>query len=63
MSLDSFKYVSNVGVRSRGWPKTPFSIATSPRCRDGRYFFPYIVPVDAHFILLSVKQGSIKNYF
>ena len=27
-----------------GDPKTPFSIATTPRCRGGRYSFPWIVP-------------------
>ena len=26
-------------------PKAPFSIATTPRCRGGRYFFPWIAPL------------------
>ena len=25
-----------------GDPKTPFSIATTPKCREGRYSFPWI---------------------
>ena len=28
-----------------GYPKTPFSIATTPRCREGRYSFPWIAPL------------------
>ena len=27
-----------------GDPKTPFSIATTPRCGGGRYSFPWIAP-------------------
>ena len=36
---------SKVGDRSRGWPKSPFSIATTPRCREGRYSIPWIAPL------------------
>ena len=28
-----------------GDPKAPFSIATIPRCRGGRYSFPWIAPL------------------
>ena len=28
-----------------GDPKAPFSIATTPRCRGGRYYFPWIAPL------------------
>ena len=28
-----------------GYPKAPFSIATTPRCRGGRYSFPRISPL------------------
>ena len=28
-----------------GDPKVPFSIATSPRCRGGRYSFSWIAPL------------------
>ena len=28
-----------------GDPKAPFSIATTPRCRGGRYSFPWIAPL------------------
>ena len=38
--------------------KAPFSVATKPRCRRGRYSFPWI----AYLILLSVKQGGIKYH-
>ena len=25
-------------------PKAPFSIATTPKCREGYYYFPWIAP-------------------
>ena len=28
-----------------GDPKAPFSIATTPRCRGGRYSIPWIAPL------------------
>ena len=34
--------VSKAGDRRRGHWKVPFSIATTPRCREWRYSFPYI---------------------
>ena len=44
-------------------PKAPFSIATTPRCRGGRYSFSWIAPLYPYLILLSVKQGGIKYHF
>ena len=48
-----------------GDPKVPFSIATTPRCKEGCYYFPWIAPLtfDLHLINLNVKQGGIKYYF
>ena len=48
-----------------GNPKAPFSIATRPRCRGGRYSFPgwLYFTLDPHLIMLSVKQGGIKYHF
>ena len=48
-----------------GNPKAPFSIATTPRCRGGRYSFPgwLYFTLDSHLIMLSVKQGGIKYHF
>ena len=45
--------------------KTPFSIATSLRCRGGHYSFPQIAPLnlDPYLVMLSVKQGDIKYLF
>ena len=48
-----------------GNPKAPFSIATTPMCRGGRYSFPgllYFI-LDPYLIMLSVKQGGIKYHF
>ena len=50
-----------------GDPKARFSIATTPRCRGGRYSFPWIAPLhftlDTNLILLSAKHGGIKYHF
>ena len=48
-----------------GNPKSPFTIATTPRCRGGRYSFPgwLYFTLDPHLIMLSVKQGGIKYHF
>ena len=45
--------------------KAPFSIVTTPRCRRGRYSFPWIafLTLDQYLIMLSVKQGGIKYHF
>ena len=48
-----------------GNPKAPFSIATTPMCRGGRYSFPGLLyfTLDPYLIMLSAKQGSIKYHF
>ena len=39
-------------------PKAPFSVATTQKSREGRYFFPWIVPLtlDQYLIMQRVKQ-------
>ena len=46
-------------------PKAPFSIATTPRCRGGRYSFPGLLQFthDPYLIMLNVQQGGIKYHF
>ena len=56
----SYMYV--VGDIVDGVPKALFSIATTPRCREGRYSFPRISSL-LPLIMLSVKQGSTKYHF
>ena len=48
-----------------GNPKAPFSIATTPMCRGGRYSFPGLLyfTLDPYLMMLSVKQGGIKYHF
>ena len=29
----------------KGDPKAPFSVPTTPRCKGGRYSFPWIAPL------------------
>ena len=64
--------VKKLATIVEGDPKAPFSIATTLRCRGGRYSFPWIAPLfhgllhfslDMCLIILSVNQGSIKYYF
>ena len=43
-----------------GDQKAPFSIATTPRCKGGRYSFPWIAPL--YLISLSGKLGGIKYH-
>ena len=43
-----------------GDPKAPFTIASKPRYRGGRYFIPWI---DPYLIMLNIKQGDIKHHF
>ena len=56
---------SKVSDRSQGWQKTPFLIATTPRCRGGHYSFPWFLyfTLEHYLIMLSVKQGGIKYHF
>ena len=51
-----------------GDPKAPFSIATTPMCRGGRYSIAQdcsTLPLnrEVYLIMLSVKQGGIKYHF
>ena len=48
-----------------GDQKASFSIATTPRCREGTTPFPGLLhfTLDTYLILLSVKQGDIKYHF
>ena len=56
---------SKLATIVEGNPKAPFSIATTPRCRGGRYSFPGLLyfTLDPYLIMLSVKQGGIKFRF
>ena len=42
-----YLYISKVKLATivEGDPKAPFSIATTPRCRGGRYSIPRIAPL------------------
>ena len=57
--------VSKLATLVEGDPKAPFSIATTPMCREGRYSVPWIAPLtlDLYLIMLSVKQGDIDYHF
>ena len=49
----------------KSYLKAPISIATTLRCREGCYSFPWIAPftLDLYLIMLSVKQEGIKCHF
>ena len=48
-----------------GNSKTPFSIATTPRCRGGSYSFPGLLhfTLETYLIMLRVEVGGIKYHF
>ena len=48
-----------------GDPKVPFSIASTPKCREGPtpFFVLLNLIIDMYLILLSVKQGDIRYHF
>ena len=44
-----------------GNQKAPFSIATTPRNRGGRYSFPWIALLYSWYVpYIAIKQGGIK---
>ena len=43
--------------------KSPFSIATTLRCRGGHYSIPWIASLYPNLIMLNVKQDGIKYHF
>ena len=47
-----------LAILVEGELKSPFSIATTPRCRRGLHF-----TLDPYLIMLSTKQGGIKYHF
>ena len=44
-----------------GDPKAPFSIATTPRCREGHYFLLYISPL--YFWYLPYNPECLANMY
>ena len=46
-----------------GNPKAPFLIATTPRCKGGRYSIPLIATLYPYLLVLSVKQGGMKYHY
>ena len=64
LSCFSFKSKVKLATLIKGDLKAPFSIATTPTCKGGRYSFPWIVQLtlDHYLILLSVKLGGIKYH-
>ena len=43
--LPMYIYKVKLATIVEGDPKAPFSIATTPRCRGGRYSIPWIAPL------------------
>ena len=60
-------FISKVKLATvvEGDPKAPFSVATTPRCRGGRYSFPWMLhfTLDTYLLILSVNQGGIKYHY
>ena len=45
-----FVYKVKLATIVEGDPKAPFSIATTPRCRGGRYSFHWIAPLYPRYV-------------
>ena len=41
---------AKLSIVVEGNPKSPFSKATTPRCRGGSYFFPWVAPLTSPLI-------------
>ena len=56
-------YISKVTLVTvvEGYPKVPFSIATTRRCRGGRYSFPWFALLYPWYV--PYTQGAIKYHF
>ena len=61
----SDKFIVSCLIIVEGNLKALFSIATTLRCKGRCYSIPWIAPLtlDPYLIMLSVKQGGIKNHF
>ena len=59
-----YEYISWLTI-IKGNLIVPFSIGTTPRCKEGCYSFLLIVPLnfDPYLIMLSVKHGGMKYHF
>ena len=44
-----------------GDPKAPFSIATTPRCRGGRYYNPWIVPLYSWSVPYNAESKARRH--
>ena len=44
-NIPIYTYKVKLATIVEGDPKAPFSIATTPRCRGGRYSIPWIAPL------------------
>ena len=66
-SIYIYIYIYNVklAIIVEGDPKAPFSVATTPKCRVGRYSFHWIAPLTPNTLLtmLSVKQEASSTIF
>ena len=45
LNIILFTHIKKLATIVEGDPKAPFSIATTPRCRGGRYSIPRIAPL------------------
>ena len=49
-SFSTTKSKVNLATVVKGDQKAPFSIATIPRCREGRYSFSWIAPLYPRYV-------------
>ena len=56
--------VKNVKLATvvKGDSKAPFSKATTPRCRGGRYFFPWITPLYPWYVPYNARRHQVPLF-
>ena len=51
-----YKVKGKIATEVEGGPKSPNSIATTQRCKGGRYSFPWIAPLNPGYIPYNVER-------
>ena len=55
------KYKVKLATLVKGDPKAPFSIATTPSCRGGRYSFPWIAPLYPWYVTYNAECWARRH--
>ena len=56
-----FRFIIKLATIVEGDPRAPFSIATPPRCTEGRYSFPWIAPLYSASIPFNAERQTRRH--